>query len=157
MFEVGKNIFEFIVNIVNEYPLLAFLILICLIACTYRFIKFLFELDFLGILACLGQTLPLAMALFFNDFITDNWGNYVTFVILFVIFVFAILAVQIYTYISRGPTDSQMTTIRILGFVGLLTWLLLFFQSFPDLRFWESLPPPQQPPSSPPPLPPGRP
>lgn len=155
-----ETLFSLIVVLVNEYTLLAFLILLCLLACSYRLIILIFNTDFLGILACLGQTLPLAMVLYFHDFITANWFNNVTWVIIFVIVVFLILAFQIYGYISKGPTDSQKQTIRVIGFIGLFTWILLFFQTFPDLRFWEQLPPPQSsqprqtPPSS---LPIGRP
>lgn len=155
-----ENLLSLIAVLVNEYPLLAFLILLCLLGCSYRLIMFIFNTDFLGILACLGQTLPLAMALYFHNIITANWWNSVTWVILFVIAVFLILAFQIYNYISKGPTDAQKQTIRVIGFIGLFTWMLLFFQTFPDLRFWEQLPPPQssQPRQSPPPsLPIGRP
>lgn len=156
MCEICQIVFDYIARWVTDYPIIACIILICLIACLYSFLKFIFRTDFLGILACLGQTLPLAIALSFKDFIAENWNNYVIFIIIFDIVIFLIIAIPIYIYITRGPTPPEKRAIIIIGIAGLFTWILLFFQTFPDLRFWEQLPsqqftspPPPPPPSAP--------
>lgn len=150
---VCADLLNGILEFASKSPLLACLMLLVLGAGTLLVGIFIFRIisrNCLAWLAAFAQSVPLAMPVFYANFLLENWGNYAIWVIVVIYLIFFVLATQVNQFMRElhtGGSSNGRLVIITLGFVGMFFWtvilgrIFLDFPEFPVFPVSSSQPP----------------
>lgn len=142
-----------ILEFAAQSPLLACLMLLMLGAGGFLVVTFICRVitrNYLAWLAAFAQTVPLAMPVFYANFLLENSGNYAIWVIVVIYLIFFVLATQVNQFMRElhtGGSSNGRLVIITLGFVGMFFWtvilgrIFLDFPEFPVFPVSSSQPP----------------